>query len=727
VRRKLSAPAWILALLSCLAPSCGGGAPPARECDAVIWALPAGVAEPRVEGSWNGWASPGAPLLPHGDGWSMLELSLPPGEHAYRIVEGGVGRIDPYNPLTTFRGDEEVSLLLAPDCSVPELRVDAVEVRGGDVTVRGRFLTVPDGAALDPAALGASEAGGAALAPSEADPDAGSFAFSLPGLPRGKHTLTITASDADGRAAPPARAVAWVEPAMPAWDGGVLYHLMIDRFRGDGGAPLDPPATPGSRAGGTLDGVRAEIERGTFDALGVTALWLSPVYTNPVEVREGRDGHLYEGYHGYWPLEPRGVDPRIGGEAALHAVIDAAHRRGLRVLFDLVPNHVYEASERYLDHRNEGWFNDGPDRCVCGTPSCGWGDHLQTCWFSSYLPDVRWQSPDAMRAGVDDALFWMNTFDADGVRVDAVPMMPRATTRRMAAAFRASAAPARDFDPGSPDHVEGALFSIGEVYTGPGLAGTEMIRYYLGPDGIDGAFDFPLMWTIRDAIAADRTGFAAVEDVLAKTDAALHGSGAVLGRMIDNHDTSRFISEATGESFVDPWASPPAQPSDPNAYARARMALALLLTLPGLPVLYYGDEVALAGAGDPDSRRVLPDLAAIAPDQQAVLDLVRRLGPLRRCAPALRSGARAPIVVSEQVYAYRRDAGDGLPVLALFSKATMKTDVPLPAGAAPPGPYVDAVSGEAIELAPGGAVALDPRSFKILVPAGSPCLESSRP
>lgn len=725
MRRKLSAHAWILALLACVAPSCGAGeGPPTRDCATVIWAKPTGRGDLRVQGSWDGWASPGTPLLPHGDGWFLIELSLPPGEHGYRVVEGGVSRLDPFNPLTTFHDDEEVSLAVAPDCSAPELRVDAVEVRGGDVTVRGTFLAVPDEAALDPSTVLAQEPGGAQIAASQVDPGAGTFTLSLEGLPRGKHTLTLAAADVLGRAAAPQKAVAWVAPAMPAWDGGLLYHLMIDRFRGDGGAPLSPPATPGSRAGGTLDGVRAEIERGTFDELGVTGLWLSPVYTNPIELRAGRDGRLYEGYHGYWPVEPRGVDPRIGGDDALRAVIDAAHRRGLRVIFDLVPNHVYESSARYLDRRNQGWFNDGPDHCVCGGPACGWGDHLQTCWFAPYLPDVRWQQPDAMRTGVDDALFWMEAFDADGVRIDAVPMMPRATTRRMAAGLRASAAPRRDPRPGAPDPVEGALFSIGEVFTGPGTLGTDTYRYFLGPDGMDGAFDFPLMWAIRDAFGADRAGFDAVEAVLAQTDAALRGSGAVLGRMVDNHDTSRFISDAIGEGAADPWESPPAQPESPDAYARARMALALLLTLPGLPVLYYGDELALAGAGDPDSRRVLPDLAALSPGQRSVRDLVRRLGPLRRCSLALRAGARAPIAVSSDVYAYRRDAGDGSPALVFFSKAPMTTELPLPEGAAPPGAYVDVLSGEAVDLAAGGAISLDPLTFKILLPAASPCHES---
>src|SRR5262249_11690807 len=175
------------------------------------------------------------------------------------------------------------------------------------------------------------------------------------------------------------------------------------------------------------------------------------------------DGHLYEAYHGYWPLDSRGVDPHLGAEGDLRALIDEAHRHGVRVLLDFVPNHVYEKNERYALHQGDGFFNDGADRCVCGDPGCGWGDHMLTCWFTPYLPDVRLQEAEQMKLVEEDARFWMESFDADGIRIDAVPMMPRATTRRLAAAQRSALAP------------RSALFSIGEIFTGPGAEGIDGI------------------------------------------------------------------------------------------------------------------------------------------------------------------------------------------------------------------------------------------------------------
>src|SRR5690606_27486838 len=130
----------------------------------------------------------------------------------------------------------------------------------------------------------------------------------------GKHSVVAKAADEAGVAAAPERASAWMRGRDLRDE--ILYQVTTDRFRGDGGAYLAPPPTPGRRAGGTLDGVRAALEEGYFARLGATALWLSPVYLNPDEARDGLDGRLYEGYHGYWPVDARAVDPRLGGEAS---------------------------------------------------------------------------------------------------------------------------------------------------------------------------------------------------------------------------------------------------------------------------------------------------------------------------------------------------------------------------------------------------------------------------
>lgn len=704
----------LVALTTGLA-GCEEAAAPRRDCTATVWAEPGRVgATLEIVGSWNDWYVPGIPLTASTSDppWHSARIELPAGEYGYLIVEDGEHRIDAHNPLTTFwreQEDLEVSLLRIGDCAEPRIAIEAVTAtREGEWSAAGQFLAAEDGS---PLARAEGRTRDGTVVPAEIDAASGTIRLARSGLARGKHTVEIVAVDRAGREAR-AQAVGWVDPAAEVPEEGLVVQVMIDRFRGPGGATLTPPASPGGRAGGTLGGVLAEMA--AFEAIGATALWLSPVYVNPIEAREGRgDGQLYEGYHGYWVLDSRGVEPQIGGEAELRALIEGAHARGIRVLLDLVPNHVYEANPRYAEMSDPGLYNRADPPCVCGLGSCDWGRYIQTCWFTPYLPDLRLERPEALRWAYSDAVWWMREFDADGLRIDAVPMMPRAATRRIAAEVRESAGPRE------------ASFLLGEVFTGPGSWGIEVIRYYLGPDGLDSVFDFPLMWAIREVVAHESAGFAAIEASLVEVEAKTAGSGGTLARMIGNHDTTRFISEAAGGTAADPWAHPEPQPVAEDIFKRQGLALGLVLTLPGLPVIYYGDEVGLAGGHDPDCRRVMPGWDDLMGPQAALLAMTRRLGQLRRCSPALRSGTRRAVVVEEELYGFERVAATGEAALVLLSRAQTERTIVLRdllLGNNNNDQYVDALTGEAFVVADGAEVAMAPRSLRVLVPAGDPCL-----
>ena len=98
------------------------------------------------------------------------------------------------------------------------------------------------------------------------------------------------------------------------------------------------------------------IESGYFENLGINAIWLSPLNTNPDGPFTARDGiHEVSGYHGYWPIEPRQVNPRFGGEIALDELVEAAHSRGIRIIADFTINHVHEDHIYFQNHPE--WFN----------------------------------------------------------------------------------------------------------------------------------------------------------------------------------------------------------------------------------------------------------------------------------------------------------------------------------------------------------------------------------
>jgi glycosidase len=343
---------------------------------------------------------------------------------------------------------------------------------------------------------------------------------------------------------------------------------------------------------------------------------------------------------------------------------------------------------------------------VCGIDEgCTWATDILRCSFTDYLPDYRFEHPDVMRLAAEDAAYWTTRFHVDGVRIDAVPMMPRAATRRIVDALRGAVAPAA------------ASVTLGEVFTGTN--GYPTIQPYLGPGGLSSAFDFPLMWTMRDAIATDRVGFAEVDAVLAHGEASIAGSGSIFARMLDNHDTSRFLSEAAGDGARHAWDDPPGDPPNDAPYQRLELGLALLFTLPGIPVVYYGDEIGLAGATDPDSRRVMPRLSDLAPRQARVLGVARKLGALRAATEALRRGGRRTLHADRDTYAYTRTAKGGDTALVLLSKSTRATSLAVAANTLPDGKYVDAMTGEEVTFSHGEAtsVAIAPLSFRIFVSA----------
>ncbi|MBS2020626.1 MAG: hypothetical protein JST00_47670 [Deltaproteobacteria bacterium] len=689
----------LVAAVAAAAQGCGSSeepaAPQGRACGLRVWHKPAS-SESHVEiiGDFNGWKRPG--LMPDltPEGWRAAVIDTPPGEQAYAIIEDGVWLTDRQVPLSAFHEGQEVALAVVPDCSVPELKVESVEATPqGHAVVKARFLAARgERSALDPSSFRGLDAG---LRVVSADASTGEVRLEADALKRGKYTFTIGAADASGRRTNDAHATVWVEPRT--WDprDAIVYQVVLDRFRNEAGA-LATPARPSDRAGGTLAGLRKAIESGEIEALGANTIWLSPLYKNPEGEFPGNDGRLYTSYHGYWPIASRALDPRVASEEELDRFMKLAHDRGLRVLFDVVPNHVHQEHPWAKEHPT--WFQND---CTCGQGSCDWAKHIKTCTFAPYLPDLDWTQPEVARAATSEVMWWFDRWGADGLRIDAVPMMPRAAVRRIANAVRTSY-----------EHGGNVPYILGENFTGPG--GYDNLRYDLGPFGLDGSFHFPLMWTLRETIAEERAPMGEIDTSFRAGEKAWDGAGAVMGMMIDNHDVSRFASVAAGNAGGDAWTPAP-QPLDPVVYAKQRLALATVLTLPGAPVLYYGDEVGLAGRNDPDSRRVMPSEESLIPAQVETRAVVRSVGRARACSEALRRGELRTIAKETERLVFAREiAGDvkNAVIVALNRRPSLPAEITLPPGAPPA--FVDVVTKQRVE-AKGGVLAVPSDRFGVHV------------
>lgn len=678
-----------------------------RDCRLpLFYALPQGAPRPNtvaVVGTWNGWGQAAEEMLdPDGDRVYVAWVEPPPGRHEYRIWVDNSTFLDAYNPLS-WVGDHgwENSLLDIPDCDVPALEITALTRSAGELSLELQLWPGDPAHGLDLSSVDARLDG---VPLSVAAVDDG---LRIKGpLSEGKHDLRIEARDTRGV---PVQSVAfpvWGEALD--WRDAIIYQVMVDRFRRGGGEPLDGERSISFYHGGDLWGVIEALEEGYFERLGVNALWISPMYDNPEGQYIGRDGHLAEPYHGYWPAEPRIVEPRFGGEDALDALVAAAHARGIRVIMDTVLNHIHEEHPYWRERRDDSWFNHPEGDCVCGF-TCPWGLMMQSCWFDPFMPDLDWSQQAVVTQMIDDAMWWMSRFDLDGLRLDAVPMMPRYAMRHLRARI------AERYE-GGDTHI----YLVGETYTQPGEQA--VLSYFLGPHTLSGQFDFPVMWQLRDALAG-RAPLQVLDDEVHASEAAWMGSGAVMAPFLGNHDVPRFTSDVNNDPIWRPREIAPDAPETDVPYDLLRMAWTFVMTQPGAPVIYYGDEIGLPGANDPDNRRDMRFGDALAAREAAVLEHVQNLGTLRACSDALRRGQRLTLAVEGDLYAYGRDAGDGEPVVVLLNRAEtrLETQVALPEGW-PGGAWVEALGGTSVSRN-GDAleVVLEPRSSAVLLVEGSRC------
>ncbi|MBO9709480.1 MAG: alpha-amylase [Caulobacter sp.] len=429
----------------------------------------------------------------------------------------------------------------------------------------------------------------------------------------------------------------------------VIYFVLPDRFangdasndrgglKGDRLATGYDPTDKGFYHGGDLAGLTAKLDY--IQGLGATTIWLGPIFRNkPVQ---GPPGQESAGYHGYWITDFTDVDPHFGTRADLKALVDAAHARGMKVYLDILANHTADVI-RYRDcpaggceYRSKADYPYARKGGVDGAPiNDGFlGDEVKTAEnfarltrpdfaYAPYVPaaEARVKRPDWLNdpiyyhnrgdsrfagesstygdfAGLDDLATenprvvqgfidiygqWIDDFGIDGYRIDTArhvnPEFWQAFVPAMLARARARGIP--NF------HI------FGEVYeTEPGL-----LARFTRVDGYPAVLDFAFQAAVADVVNG-KVGTAALARLFSQD--ALYEGGADAARQLPtflgNHDMGRIGHFLRA-------AHPQATPEELTR--RAILAHAFLMFTRGVPVIYYGDEQGLAGAGgDRDSRQ----------------------------------------------------------------------------------------------------------------------------
>jgi glycosidase len=445
-------------------------------------------------------------------------------------------------------------------------------------------------------------------------------------------------------------------------------------------------------------------------------------------------GHCLSGYHSYFPISggwtygsesdpaytsngvTTPIDPHFGTLADLQTLVKTAHTHGIRVLVDLVVNHVFsdasppsgqspQLAPLAIQHQTEqAWFNEPYNGGVndCGNQNLWDTPESQTwnradCWFDPYLPDFNTTSPTVDDAVANHAVWLMEQLNLDGFRIDAVKQVDHALCTSLRSKLDAAVA------------TNLPVYMVGEA-----LGGVQANVFdCVGQDKLNGSMDDPLHNTIVGTILqSDGSSEGPAQDlyngVVGDEGAGWTGSapGALMGHFFGSHDTPRAISLAVGDSNGNPWSgAPPAQETNPTAFARLRLAQAFLLTYDSIPVLWMGDEFGQPGTIDPDCRRMMRFGSALSSLEQATLTNLQTVGKLRAAHSALRRGPRTNLWVDGTFYADGRVDGSDIAVVAINLGSSPATRTMNVGNIGLTGSVTDALSGTTISVAPGGVSA----------------------
>ncbi len=382
----------------------------------------------------------------------------------------------------------------------------------------------------------------------------------------------------------------------------IMYNPMIDRFV-DGNIANNKPLLRADVSpkvdfyGGDVKGITAKIKEGYFTSLGVNTIWISPVVKNP----QGPYGQWvnpatkFSGYHGYWPVSLQQTDDRFCTEAELKEFIDVAHANGMKVLIDYVAHHIHQ--EHPLYKQKPEWFT--PLILPDGSKNTErWDDYRLTTWFDDFMPTFNYFKPEVVDALTDTAMYWFHHYPVDGFRHDATKHIPDAFWRSLTLKMKQQI-----LIPTADAGKMRNMYQIGETY-----GSAELIGSYLGSGLLDAQFDFNMYDAAVNAFKGNR-GMNQLANTL--TDSRKwYGSHHLMGNISGNQDKPRIMSLLDGslkegENTKQVGWDREIQINDSLGYARLLNMMAFNMIIPGVPVIYYGDEIGMPGANDPDSRRLM--------------------------------------------------------------------------------------------------------------------------
>jgi glycosidase len=338
--------------------------------------------------------------------------------------------------------------------------------------------------------------------------------------------------------------------------------------------------------------------------------------------------------------------------------VDEAHRHGIKVILDMVANHTGPYHPWVTNSPTPTWFHGTAERHLANEwqtwtladPYSSRSVRTSTLdgWFINVLPDLNQEDPEVARYIIQNSLWWVAMSGMDGIRQDTWPYVPRWFWRDWMTALR------REFP---------TIKVLGEVSDG----NPALVSFFEGgrkqfdgiDDQVDMLYDYPLFYPLRRAFGEGRS---LREVAVMLSHDRLYRDPSSLVTFVDLHDVPRFRNDRGATT------------------AGLELAYTFILTTRGTPLLYYGDEIGMAGGGDPDNRRDFPggwredahnafEPSGRTAEEQSVFAHVQSLLRLRAARPGLRGRKTEILASGDQLLVYRR----GETVVALNNDTTAVT------------------------------------------------------
>jgi len=397
-------------------------------------------------------------------------------------------------------------------------------------------------------------------------------------------------------------ALAAVKKENRLWQDESIYSIMVDRFNdGDTKNDLDTNMqNPNIYNGGDFQGIIDKLDY--IHDMGFTAIRLTPIFDNAPK-----------GYHGYWINDFYKTDEHFGSIATFQRLVKEAHKRKMKVLIDFVTNNVAADQQWVTDPSKQNWFH--PKLAIHNMNN---QQELENGWADG-LPDLNQDNPEVKKYLIDAAKWWIKKTDIDGYSLPEVNMVPVTFWSDFSKAVKSE---------------KKNFFLLGEMAnnTQPDLKSYENA-------GIDSMMNGALSSNLRAAFANTDRSFAALDKD--KTFQPF-----LSANFLDNENTTRFTSDIVKNRQF------------PGS--RWEMALVYLYTTPGIPVVYYGSEIAVNGGKTPDNRRQM----SFRTDND-LLDYMTNVGKLRNQLPSLTRGTMELLYEKAGMLIYKRTYKSETSVIAI--------------------------------------------------------------